>query len=220
MCLQVTRFCTFVSETPRALERARAEFEAQHCLRLPQFLAPDLLRQVQRGLDRGEFIERTHKEIGVELCLHPDTTSALLAFLANDLGLFRVIRQITGCGPIESFDGRVYRMLPGGCHYDSWHDDATKGRMIAMSINLSMGTYTGGVLEIRNAVSKEILHRVANVGLGDAILFRISPQLEHQVTPLDGTEAKTAYAGWFRTEPGCQARLREAISRSQLAATS
>jgi hypothetical protein len=38
---------------------------------------------------------------------------------------------------------------------------------------------------------------VNNTGFGDAILFRISKDLEHRVTEVVGEVAKTAYAGWF-----------------------
>ena len=57
-------------------------------------------------------------------------------------------------------------------HSDSWHDDDGDGRMVALSLNLSTNGYRGGVLQIRDKQSGEILHEVANTGFGDAIVFR------------------------------------------------
>jgi hypothetical protein len=62
-------------------------------------------------------------------------------------------------------------------------------------------------------VSGKILCELPNTGQGDAIFFRISPELKHVVTAMEGTEPKTAYAGWFRSGPtGFYARLRTASS--------
>jgi hypothetical protein len=69
--------------------------------------------------------------------------------------------------------------------------------MVAMSINLSAKPYSGGVLEIRTRESGKVLHRTANTGPGDAILFRVAPGLQHRVTAVEGEVPRTAYAGWF-----------------------
>ena len=102
-------------------------------------------------------------------------------------------------------------MVPGAGHYDSWHTDASQARMVAMSVNLGTDPYRGGRLQIRDADTRRILHEVANVGDGDAVLFRISRQLAHRVTPVEGTVAKTALAGWFRAEPDYQRLMRQRL---------
>jgi 2-oxoglutarate-Fe(II)-dependent oxygenase superfamily protein len=126
---------------------------------------------------------------------------ALLLFLCNDVALFELVRAITGCDRIGAFVGRVYRMLPGAEHEGTWHDDLLEGRMVAMSVNLGDAPYSGGVLEIRGRQSKRVLHRVANTGFGDAVIFRIGRELQHRVTAVKGTVPKTAYAGWFISGP-------------------
>ena len=69
--------------------------------------------------------------------------------------------------------------------------------MIGMSINLSADGYDGGTFEIRRFGSETLIASLPNVGLGDAILFRIADGLEHQVTAVRGAIPKTAFAGWF-----------------------
>lgn len=145
-----------------------------------------------------------------------NAASHLLHFLTHDPRLFEVIQQITGCGRIGCFDGRVYRMVPGSQHYDSWHSDMVEHRMIGMSINLSPAVYSGGVFQIRDVDTRQIIHEVANTGLADGILFRLSPQLQHRITDVDGSVPKTAFAGWFQSEPDFYADLRNQNAQADM----
>jgi hypothetical protein len=91
-------------------------------------------------------------------------------------------------------------MVSGSGHYD-WHDDVSEDRMVALSINLSKEIYSGGILQIREWESQRIIQEAANVGFGDGILFRLADSLEHRVTDVEGRVPKTAFAGWFRSQP-------------------
>jgi len=90
--------------------------------------------------------------------------------------------------------------MPGNDHYDLWHNDMVEDHMLAMSINLSSEIYSGGILQIRDKYSQRIVHEVANLGFGDAIVFRLAGSLEHRITNVEGTVPKTAFAGWFRSQ--------------------
>nr|MBI3614216.1 2OG-Fe(II) oxygenase [Nitrospirota bacterium] len=205
--IQLTRSSTICTHSPSELDDLRQLFDRQHCVRLPQLLEPSLLQFIQRQIEQtafDEFIDvnaETGQPWGCEWRLRRGTTWGLLHLLANDPRLFQIIRQITGCAPIGCFSGRVYRVVPGHNHYDSWHDDCSDHRMIAMSINLSTEIYSGGVLQLRNVSSGEVIHEVANTGFGDAIIFRIDESLEHRLTDVAGTSAKTAFPGWFCSQP-------------------
>jgi hypothetical protein len=119
------------------------------------------------------------------------------------------IEALTGCGHLGSFLGKVYRIEPGQNHYDSWHDDVTDDRKIALSINLTEKPYSGGILEIRESGSKRVLNSVTNTGFGDAIIFPISDELEHRRTTVFGGVPKTAFAGWFKSKPDFSESLRQ-----------
>jgi hypothetical protein len=199
--IQITRAGTIAAGSQESEQALRAEFDEKHCVRICQFLEPGLLELVQRGLEHAEFYDRAHGDIGLELCMADNHLSGLLHFLTSSPPLFEAIERITGCGRIGSFEGRVYRMIPGGGHYDSWHGDTGNQRMIGMSVNLSAAPYSGGVFQLREHHDGPIRCEVANTGFGDAILFRISPYLFHRVTPVEGTAAKTAFAGWYVPQP-------------------
>lgn len=174
-------------------------FEREQHVVIHGLLPGPLLARVRREVDGGDFHE--HKGIKTDLRMKTGRAATLLAFLTNDPELFETVRAITGCDRIGAFVGHVYRMLPGRDHESGWHADLVSGRMVAMTVNLSDAPYSGGILEIRDSRSKRVLQRVANTGFGDAVIFRLAPGLEHRVTAVKGTIPKTAYAGWFLSEP-------------------
>lgn len=203
--IQLTRSGT-VCRTPGAgLDSLRLDFDRDHCVRLPAFLEPGLLQFIQSEVDRAGFHEHVHDHLvppARELVMNGNLAQGLLdLLLLNDPTLFDAVRVITACDPIGCFAGRVYRMIPGSGHGDAWHDDVGESRMAAISINLSRDVYAGGALQIRDRASGAIVHEVANTGPGDAILFRLSPGLEHRVGDVVGSVPKTAFAGWFCAEP-------------------
>jgi len=199
--IQLTRDKTIVRGSKENLASLRAAFLTQHWLRLPQFASPDILRLIQNGLSDDIFQLRIHEGIARELATGPDAGWSLLTVLFNDLALFETIREITGCQEIQCFTGRIYRMNPGTDHYDAWHDDLGGHRLVAMSLNLAEEPHQGGVLQIRDRGTRQILAEVDNTTYGDAIIFDLSPELQHRVTSVVGAVPRTAFAGWFRSYP-------------------
>jgi hypothetical protein len=171
-------------------------------VRIPQLLDASLLEFLRRRLGQCRWKLNPHSDPAGELGLDDVTEDPaalhLLYFVCNFPEFRALIHEVTGCGPLTVFRGRRYRKIAGGSHYNKWHSDNVDNRVVAMSIKLSRGLYDGGLLEMRKAGSAETLLKVANTELGDALLFRISDELEHRVTDVEGTEAKTAFAGWFR----------------------
>src|SRR6185369_15961995 len=135
---------------PEDLLAAREAWKRDHHLALPDLLDPDLFATVARALDDAPFIKRSHGGVGAELCALGGRAFVLLEFLTNDPRLFAMVRDITGAPPFGCFEGRIYRQIPGGAHHDSWHDDNSRTRTIALSINLGAEPYEGGLLQIRD----------------------------------------------------------------------
>src|SRR5262249_46202121 len=165
------------------LEGLSRTFASRHFVKLPSFLAPDLLQTVRHLLRDDAFKAHTDGKIGKELCLEEnDPCVAVLNFALNSPGLCELLRRISGQAPIESFYGRLYRMMPGGEPFGSWHNDIVDSgppRLLAISINLSAEPYSGGMLQIRERASKQIVSDAPNTGFGDAIVFRIDMALQH-----------------------------------------
>jgi hypothetical protein len=211
--IQLTPMGTCVSLSSAELAKLRHEFDCRHWVQFPQFIEPGLLDTLLSRMERGSFSERTDEGIASEACLDEgDVAVNSLILMANDGKLHNVVEQITGCGPIGCFTGRIYRLVPGAGHIDSWHDDLRDTRLVALSVNLSRQPYEGGDLQIRRKSSGERLEKVRNTSLGQAVLFRISPELEHRVAPVEGRNPRTAFAGWFRAQPNYESRVMERLS--------
>ena len=209
--ITVARARTAVDLSPGDRARLREHFRDRHFLRLPGLIEPDLLGEIQRELDRAEFYERVHPGVGPELCMRRNGVHVTLELLLNDRALVDVIEEVTGCGAIGSFGGRVYRLAPGTGHHDGWHSDLADHRLVAMSVNLGRAPYQGGLLALRDAATRRVLEEVPNVGPGDALVFRLAPGLEHRVTELEGAAPKTAFAGWFHAQPDFASVLRRGL---------
>ena len=215
--IQVTRQRTVFSGSGEALAKLRNQFARQNYLRLPELFEPELLGFIQRQVDRAEFHERVHEGIASnkELCMTGNAGFGALLLLMNDEKLFQIVQNITQCPRIRCFEGRVYRVVSGLGHHDSWHNDIGEDRLLGMSVNLSKEVYNGGILQIRERESGKIISEVANVGVGDAVIFRLTQGLQHRITQIEGNVSKTAFAGWFRANPDFPGLLREQSRRGR-----
>lgn len=198
--LQMARAgAAFLDDSPE-LAAARETYARQHGVILRQFLAPDLLELALEEIDREPLVEQDEGGYGPDLVLPPSRIGSLLYFLANRPEMYDAVRSITGCDPVRGFDGRVARLPAGiGTGYH-WHTDAVGGRLVAVSLNLSRGACEGGRLQIRDRRSRAIVCELENPVPGDATLFRIDPDLEHQVTPVQGSEPRTVFTGWYLSD--------------------
>ena len=67
------------------------------------------------------------------------------------------------------------------------------------------------MIQLMNWAGTETIQaEVGNHTPGDAVLFRVREDLQHRVMPLEGTGARTAFAGWFRSRPEFDRELRSA----------
>lgn len=210
--LQLRRNRTVIDVSPVDFDAAREQFRRYGYLKLPGLLEASLLRDVLALLDRTPFYERVHPGIGTEVCASPGAVTGALELLMNDPILRAYIADLTEVGPLGCYEGRVYRLDPKDGHYDSWHSDVGQDRQIALSINLSPRPFEGGRLQIRHADSEDILAEVDNPVTGDAVMFRVHPSMRHRVASVTGPNPRTAWAGWFRTEPQFSELLRARLA--------
>jgi hypothetical protein len=218
MRVQLTRAGAVVDASDSEIDALRSEFDRRHCILLRQVVEPGLLATLQRAIADANFFEKTNVNIGDEMRVRPGAVASAFEFLTNDPALFAFVRRISGCSRIGSYRGRVYRLLPRPGHMSDWHNDLLPHRMLTMSINLGPVPYEGGILQIRDRNSGEILTEIANTGPGDATIFQIADSLQHRVTPLTGMVPRTACAGWFMDEPDFALELRARLAGEDTAA--
>jgi hypothetical protein len=182
------------------LDGLRDHFTRNHCVVLEKLLEPALLEKVQGQIEQAQWHSSDWDDFGTEFTLEDNSVAfRLLVFLLNIPEFLNVIRTITNCAQISDFAGRVYRMATGPQHHLSWHCDTTDQQaQVGFSMNLSTDIFCGGTFELRLRRTLAPLAKVNNTGFGDALLFRISNDLEHRVTEVVGEITKTACAGFFR----------------------
>jgi hypothetical protein len=186
--------------------QAAAVTLARPAVLLRGFLAADLLEDIQRRLATATFSPRIETGFTVgraprDEILADDGISGRIRFLFNDPALFDLVRALSGCDRIGFFRPTVFRMLASRGHFDEWHGDVDGNRMVALSVNLTSRPFEGGILQIRNADDHRVIFELANTGAGDAVLFLVSPRLQHKVSDIAGTEPRVVLAGWFQREP-------------------
>ena len=182
------------------VEQLRDDFMRTNTFRMRGLLDPDLVQFLHNRIEKTSWSLRVHEKISaVEAAPDDVTIVRVLNFALNNPAFLEIIRQVTGFDRIEGFFGRVYRLACSD-HYDQWHSDITSNeeRLVGVSINLGVVPYEGGLFRLRREATREILCELPNTVAGDAIFLRISAELRHIVTPLEGVTPKTAFAGWFR----------------------
>jgi 2OG-Fe(II) oxygenase superfamily len=201
--IQLTKRGLVFTSVEADLALLRRQFESQHCIHLKGFLDSELVSSVLPAIERANYQPKEYDHVGSELLMETNTALLALSHVANDPRLFELVQSVAGCGPINHFLGRIYKLVPAPLHEFGWHDDRRDPhRLIAMSINLGAEAYRGGLLQVREAGTGKVLAEVHNTGIGDAVLFRISRDLEHRVGSLqEGSAPRISFAGWFRLEP-------------------
>lgn len=199
--IQLTRNGSIIDRDPGAVAATRREFDATHVLKLPAFVDAPLLAEVQKHVATGTFHSKVHKASGVEMCMEPNAAVWLLRFLLVSGDVFRAIEALTGTTDLTSFFGRVYRLDPGTDQRHDWHDDLEDGRQLGFSLNISTDHFDGGALQLRERTPERVTATVHNTVPGDAVIFRLHENVQHQVHPITGHVARTVFAGWFRSGP-------------------
>lgn len=182
---------------PSQLAAARRHFADTQAIVLQQLLDPSLLADVRARLAGASFVERVHDASGIEACMPHNDVVWLLRFVLQEPSWLAWIADLTGSGPLDVAEARVYRFAPGTGHHHDWHDDWSGRRRLGLSINLSDGMFEGGRLQIRDCATGRVTADIANTGPGDGVIFRLSEQTEHRVLPVTGDHPRTVLAGWL-----------------------
>jgi hypothetical protein len=185
------------SGTASDLQQIAGEYRDHACAHLRGFLATDLLADIWRLCEAARFEERTYEGIGAEQRIVPGPMLAVLLLALNDPQLLAFISEVTGCGPVGVFEGRVYRMLPREDHFHGWHSDASGRRRVAISVNLNRESMVTAPLQVRRRDADVPLAEVANATPGDAVIFRVDDDHLHRIRPTPDAGVRVACAGWF-----------------------
>lgn len=178
-----------------------AEFTERQCVRFTNLISPEVLDQVQPQLNVASFHLWSKPELGAREEIDTQSLRGFLLLTIQRAPFFRAVEEITGIGPIRGLDGTINRILPRPGHELLWHRDTQEPeRLLGISIHLGCIPYQGGRFQLRDEVQERLLADVAITGRGDALVFGLSPDLAHRVTPAVGDHPRITFAGWLLSE--------------------
>lgn len=203
----------------------RQIFRQQHCVLLPRLLDSSVIAYALPRLadERSRLYVYEDKPTGSAPGKDPEATAAatyarelrfgnehpvnnLLHILLQQRPFLQAVDDICGFGgKLRHASGRYFEMHPGTDHFQTWHSDCVRERVLGIVINLSQRPFVGGRFQLRHTITKQVVATVAGQ-LGDCHLFRIHRRLEHRTTPLEGTVPRCVYAGWVHGEDALRAR--------------
>jgi hypothetical protein len=178
--------------------RAAESFARRSAFHCAGALDPAFMAMLSKICQRAQFAPDVVDKVGHRELETPNIAGAALTLALKRASLMRWIEDATGCGPLDSIGGRVARMRPGADDHLAWHNDLNEpGRRLAITINLSRQPYEGGEFELRAVATGEVLLRHKHDEPGSALVFDVSPRLEHRVLPVTAGGPRLVYAGWF-----------------------
>jgi hypothetical protein len=206
--IQFTMTGVAISASRTELDEARAQFGRRKLMHLPGLLSPELAGKMRLGIEQDGFEEDAAegaagsvyqgayqgKKVGQDL--RPGEAARVIAARTNDPAMLEFAAAIGGTPPLTRCIGRVFRLLPMAEDL-AWHTDAEGGRVLDLIINLGSAPHGGGLFQMRDAHTHEILNEVGNTAFGDGMLIRISPDLEHHYKAITGSVPKVTFSGWF-----------------------
>lgn len=177
---------------------ARAEFAATRSLVCHDALSPDVLAGLVRILARARFVSDTVDRMGHREIETPEIAGTAIALLLNRAPLFRWLEAVTGCARIATVGGRVVQTHARAGDELIWHDDTGgEPRLLGVTVALESPPYEGGEFEMRHVGQRELLRCHKHDRPGTALIFEVSPALEHRVLPLVSGGPRRVFTGWF-----------------------
>lgn len=195
-----------ITASPERLTEASEEFERRKLMYLPGLLSEELADTVRVGIERDGFGEPDASgdsayrgayqggKVGEDLRSGP--VAQVIEDRTNDRRLLDFVQTITGSPPLTRCIGRVFRLFPMDDDLP-WHTDAEGGRLADLIIDLSAVPHEGARFEMRDARTQDIFNVVDEMAFGDALLIRISPDIEHHYKAVTGSIPKVTFSGWF-----------------------
>lgn len=188
-------FRTALLASPEVVARDFARYRAIACANA---IEPDLLASLTRLCREGHFESDDVKDLGHREVESPQRAGRALTHVLKRADLFGWIERATGCGPLETIDGRVVRARANNHDQLLWHDDLDHPRRrLAITINLSERGYEGGVFELREKRTERLLATHHHLAPGTALIFDVDHDIEHRVLPVTSGGPRCVYTGWF-----------------------
>ena len=191
----VGAFRTALLASPGAVA---AEFSKHRAIACANAIEPNLLASLMRLCREGHFDSNEVKDLGHREVENPQRAGRTLTHVLKRAELIGWIERATGCGPLETVEGRVVRSLANNHDQLLWHDDLDDPlRRLAITVNLSEHGYEGGLFELREKSTGKMLVAHHHLEPGTALIFDVGYDIEHRLLPVTSGGPRCVYTGWF-----------------------
>ena len=191
----VGAFRTALLASPEAVA---AEFSKHRAIACAHAIEPDLLASLLRLCREGHFEPNEVEDLGHREVENPQRAGRTLTHVLKRADLIGWVERATGCGPLETVEGRVVRARANNHDQLLWHDDLDEPRRrLAITINLSEHGYEGGLFELREKRTEKLLATHRHLEPGTALIFDVAYDIEHRVLPVTAGGPRCVYTGWF-----------------------
>jgi hypothetical protein len=179
-------------------EAAAAEFSKHRAIACAGAIEPDLLATLMRFCRDGHFEPDEVAGLGHREVEKPQRAGGTISLALKRVVLIDWIERATGCGPLETVEGRVVRARANNHDQLLWHDDLDDPkRRLAITINLGEHAYEGGLFELREKRTEKLLASHLHLEPGTALIFDVAYDIEHRVLPVTSGGPRCVYTGWF-----------------------
>lgn len=182
------------------IEDYKRKFTKNKCFLIKNLIEEEFFKEFVKKLEKVSFYEKEeageYKFGKVMFVPLTEPSVFILNVLLNDKTLFSALEEITNCSSIKDFVGRIHRS-EGKTHEIKWHGDNSDNRLLAITLCLGEDRFEGAKFQLREKESKKMLAEFGQLEPGDAIIFQISPELEHRLSPIMSGK-RTVGVGWFR----------------------
>ncbi|MEO9131885.1 MAG: 2OG-Fe(II) oxygenase [Sphingomonas sp.] len=164
-------------------------------------IEPRLLSSLMRLCREGDFKSDEVKGLGHREVESPQRAGRVINLALKRTALISWLEGVAGCGPLGNVEGRVVRAVANNHDQLVWHDDLDDPRRrLGITINLSEQRYEGGLFELRDKVTHDVLTTHLHLEPGTALVFDVAPDIEHRVLPVTAGGPRCVYTGWvFKT---------------------
>jgi len=179
-------------------EVAAAEFSKHRAIACANAIEPALLATLMRFCRDGHFEPDEVAGLGHREVEKPQRAGGTISLALKRVALIDWIERATGCGPLDTVEGRVVRARANNLDQLLWHDDLDDPqRRLAITINLSEQHYEGGLFELREKRTGTLLASHRHLEPGTALIFDVAYDIEHRVLPVTSGGPRCVYTGWF-----------------------
>jgi hypothetical protein len=175
-----------------------ADFQTRQALVARDLIDPGLLATLIERCRAGRFIDDYVGGIGSRQVEAPQRVGRVLNLALSRPNFLSWVEQATGMRPLAKVEGRVVQLRANGADQLAWHNDMDgHHRMLGVTIDLSDAPFAGGAFELRETRTGKPLLRFDHDNPGTALIFTVSPALEHRVLPLTSGGPRRVFSGWF-----------------------